>query len=161
MRAKLAVNTGDTMPEFEKAEYGIPHCDSFERTSDGFKVSFKTESSNPVGIASAVVVLFIVGLSLAFAVGIQTNAMLGVIIFGADVWLMYWVARKKRTSIEVTKDAVIIDEKMLRRSDFGGFHVRDKNTISIKGNSFNMSTLGYNYGATSFPSGVGQVVEKQ
>jgi hypothetical protein len=92
----LQARVGKKPGEYEKAEYGVPHCD-FNRTSpDGFTVMFKRMplalvEGNPVGLNFILSTLFI--------------------LFS------------KGTRIEVTKDDVVIDDKRFKRAEFGGFRI--------------------------------------
>jgi hypothetical protein len=124
-------------PEFEEAEYGVPHC-KFEKRPDGFTASFNrpptfisamqaSSSHKDTGaIAGLIVLVFLIIFSISF------------FIFGG-------------TTVEVTKDAVVIDKKKLKRADFGGFAI--DHSTKIEGNKDTLAVLGYMYGRRKFPFG--------
>jgi hypothetical protein len=124
-------------PEFEEAEYGVPHC-KFEKRADGFTASFnrpptfisamdaQSSHKDTGAIAALIVLVFTIIFSIGF------------FIFGG-------------TTVEVTKDAVIIDKKKLKRADFGGFVV--EHTTKIEGKRDTLAVLGYMYGRRTFPFG--------
>jgi hypothetical protein len=67
-------------------------------------------------------------------------------LFIAWLWLLY-----RPTTVEVTKDAIIIDDKKLRRADFGNFHV--SHTRDLPDEDEKVAVLGYSYGNRNFKFG--------
>jgi hypothetical protein len=150
--------------EFEEAQWGIPHC-KYERTSEGFKVNYTTPrpfKASTIALGSiGGVVLAIAAIVGGIAIGSSTNS-LGVGLFaffailcGGFFFGVRGLVGKIHTNIEVTRDAIIIDNKKLRRADFGNFVIA--RTIGLPGTSgsFAQTTaiLGYQYGSQSFEFG--------
>jgi len=125
------------MSGFAKAEWGVPHVD-FKRTDDGFIVSFKRPPASVQKYAKE-----------RFEAQ-NYNRTLGPAIVGA-VSLGLGHIMKKATTIIVTNDAVIIDNKKMSRDDFGGFCVY----ATWQLNSDIISVLGYSFGRQRFQFGGG------
>lgn len=122
------------------ADYGVPHC-HYEKTDEGFIVTF---NKTHVGFHSAMDRL-------------GGGKKSGVEAFGALIGLIFvavgWGIHKSAggTKIEVTRDAVIIDDKKMSRDDFGGFNV--DSTFKGGSRSDTIATLGYQFGNRSFAFG--------
>ena len=128
------------------ADWGVPHC-NYEKTDTGFIVTFNkthvgfhgaidsaSQPRNAVGAVGSLAALSAIG--VAWAVHKSTGG----------------------TRIEVTGDAVIINDKKMSRDDFGGFNV--DHTFKGGNASQAVATLGYQFGNRTFPFG-GAWVEKQ
>ncbi|TWB09327.1 hypothetical protein FBZ89_14211 [Nitrospirillum amazonense] len=124
---------------FVEASYEVPYC-KFQHTPEGFIVSF---NAPPLGFHKV-----LHATSTAKSGGQAATALVALAGIGA-----FRLAQKggKGTVIEVTRDAVIIDGKKMRRGDFGSFHV----SSTYKGNHLdsNVAVLGYSYGSQSFEFG--------
>jgi hypothetical protein len=136
------------MAEFEKADWSIPHC-SFERTKEGFKVSFKRRRAvAPSAMAMLILVGLGVGVVACFALYMWTGLIGMASIAFVTTYVVITLARSPGTVIEVTREAVIVDGKLYRRSDFAGLHVGATKTITDPkaGVSLNFETLEFNHG---------------
>jgi hypothetical protein len=150
--------------EFEEAQWGIPHC-KYEKTPEGFKVNYVTPRKfNPAMIAlGSVAGLVLAVLSIAFgiAAGANTDSVLvGFLVFfgllgGGFYFTIRKIVGRIHTSIEVTRNAVIIDNKKLRREDFGSFNIG--HTVNLPGTATTLgqssAVLGYRYGSQNFEFG--------
>jgi len=162
------------MAKFEEAEYGIPHCRSFERTSDGFKLSFKARArhaSASIGIGIFFLLVlwgiggmacYVINLSVVpsdqhpsgpTSAGLAQGLITFLVLLVAEIVLFRLLFRSKPTTVEVTKDAVVIDKKFLKRSDFGGFHLHHSLNVSNKYENQTYGRLGYSYGVNNFEFG--------
>jgi hypothetical protein len=111
--------------------------------------------------SGAGLVLAVLSIVFGIAAGSNTGSVLVgfLVFFGVLGGGFYFTIRKIvgriHTSIEVTRDAVIIDKKKLRRSDFGSFVIG--HTVGLPGtaSTFAQTTavLGYQYGSRSFEFG--------
>lgn len=130
------------------ADYGVPHVRKFNRTEDGFTVSF---NRLPVGFAKATASLADNNKGLA-------AALMGLVLLliGGIVALSYKLFGG--TNIEVTKDTIDVNGKKLARADFGGFSIGS--TYQIPGQEQTLAVLSYAYGNQSFPFG-GAWTEKE
>ena len=140
--AEAAANkdrAADAEADFVKAEYGVPHC-NFERTPEGFRVTF-----NRAGLGSHAVVS---GLSNPSGGAAAVGSLVGLVAVGA-----FALAKKagKGTTIEVTRRAVIIDDKKMTRRDFVQFSVAK--TWKAGNRADTLAVLGYQYGSRSFEFG--------
>jgi hypothetical protein len=150
--------------DFEEAKWGIPYS-KFERTSDGFVVEIESASPiNPLRLLLSTT--FGVGVTLclmAFAIylGFATNSFgVGIIGFLAAFVGGIWITvkafvRKRTTKIVVTSDAILIDKKKLRRSDFIHFNISRTLSVPAVGLMENstLATMGYGYGSEKFEFG--------
>lgn len=150
------------MSGFVEAQWTIPHC-QFQETPDGFKVEYNTASKvgyNKMAVTPLLgIVLGVVALGLSIYIGTAADSFIvGIVVFGVTFFvgiklIVSLVVGKKKTTIEVTKDAVIVDNKRLRRADFSHFVVNSTTTLQAKMAQARMAVLGYTYGTQTFEFG--------
>lgn len=139
------------MADVVEANYGVPHC-KFESTDDGgFKVQYRgwgvlATLLTPVLIIAILIVSIIVAASGGGFIGFVI-AMAGC-CFGS---YKLWEVLIPPTKIEVTPEFVIIDNKKMRRGEFGHFNQFSSQTIQTGKTSTTLHTLGYQFGNQSFP----------
>lgn len=143
------------MPEYVAAEYGIPHCQDFKVNPDGFSLSYRKYSYIDLAAPTSAALLFVSVALIAPIVSIFVGARMGwaiVMVVGAGCAYVIWrFITREATKITVTKDAVILNDKHLRRADFGHWSVLSTQSITIKGTTSNVVKIGYSYGNQSFP----------
>jgi hypothetical protein len=122
---------------FAVANYDVPHCD-FTKTEEGFIVKFNRAK---LGIHKGMA-----GLSQPQGAGQAVGSLVGMAVLGAVR------AAQGGSTIEVTRDAVIIDGKKMSRYDFGSFNI----SHSFGGSPIvdrSVAVLGYSFGNQSFEFG--------
>ena len=147
---------------FVEAQWTIPHC-QFQATLDGFTVEYTTASKvgyNKMAVTPMLgLIMGIVILVLSIYLGMAAGSFIvGILVFCVAFFvgiklIVSLIVGKKKTKIEVTKDAVIIDNKRLRRADFSHFVVNSKTTLQAKIAQATMAVLGYTYGTQTFEFG--------
>jgi hypothetical protein len=129
-----------------QADYTIPHC-KFDETAEGFKVSFRR-------LPAVLSVEFAQrkaqtdgGGGLFVMIGVLIGTLFA-LLFGMCAWL--WLLYRP-TTIEVTKEAVIINGEKYRRGDFGTFHL--DHTRQLHGKDEPIAVIAYTYGNRKFTFG--------
>jgi hypothetical protein len=124
---------------FVEANYDVPHC-QFKRTDEGFIVTFnRTSVGIHKGISST-------GRQQS---GLEAVASLAVLAGAGAAALAQKTGAG--TTIEVTANAVIIDNKKMRRAQFGHFSVGK--VWTLQGYAEPLAVLSYSYGNQSFEFG--------
>jgi hypothetical protein len=135
---------------YEQAEYGVPHC-KFERTTHGFKVSFNKATSGRIswavltGFPGIPIAMLVLGLAIG-----GFGVFMGVVLPIVGIVLLL---KCNETKIEVTPDAIIIDNAILSRKDFVSFSVGGTTEQKGRRPSVEARTIGYTYGLRSFSFG--------
>lgn len=138
------------MANVAEANYDVPHC-KFERTDDGgFIVRYQGWS------ALATLLLpfaFIGALIIAIIAAANGGGFIGFIVFlgGAGYGAFKLVKMLvPPTEIQVTPEFVIINNKKMRREDFGHFNQFGSQTVQTGKQTTTLHSLGYQFGSQSF-----------
>jgi hypothetical protein len=114
----------ETMNEYVEAQWTIPYC-QYREMADGFKLRLKTVARQDLthawrSVAGALLV--VVWPMVSF---LTFGGFVGTLLSLAGFYAAYrilWID----TTLEVTKDAIIVDGKHYRRADFGSFNMSGK-----------------------------------
>jgi hypothetical protein len=100
-------------------------------------------------------ILMLLSVIAAIAAGAEFNwiafIILAVALFGA----LYWISENVGMPVKITviPENVIVNDKTMRRSEFGTFHIYETKTVQSGKIENKLINLGYSFGNRSFPLG--------
>jgi len=97
----------------------------------------------------------LVSVIAAIAAWAEFNWIAFIIVLVALFGALYWISENvgMPVKITVTPENVIVNDKTMRRSEFGTFHIYDTHTVPSGKSENKLINLGYSFGNRSFPLG--------